>query len=597
MKLAWFSPFHNGCGPGFMSLAVVKSLVDYFDIEVFNHWSDREPAFEVPGVTVTEINDSLDLRKVARDFDIIIYNLGNNEENHLHILNALKRQPGIVVMHDFVMQHALVADMFVRKQEPDIYYWLMARLYGLAGVCAAQEAYSMQRNPNERIGLWDSAATQRFPMFETIAHLATGCIVHSEFFEEKLRASFPGPVLRSQIPYNLKKIVPAEVIESFYSVRPRVNSPVTFVYFGHISLSKCVDRMIRAFGASDFLRNNAKLLICGGMPPTYGHYLQQLCTLNRLGEVVEFRGRINDRELYAMQVEADVFINLRHPNTEGQSASLIEQMAAGKPVVCFDSGCFGDLPDDVAYKVSDPHNLDELVMTLERIAGNLDERQAVGQRGREYALQHDCDRYARDVFEFVFENRAYFRALQLGTVPPATAMHPSQEEGLQAHLELMAHARETWSVLDQKINPLSRAAFEMLDDDTQGHFRAFLEVRDQSLSESMQAILDAPVTAPNKSHTDPSRFLGTVMVEPLLEIDFWEGLDSSPADEFVQICYKKILCRIPNPAEIQGYIRAIEVDGLKQKEMIRIVLLSDEAKHRFGLDGLEYDNFLNWCSE
>ena len=42
---------------------------------------------------------------------------------------------------------------------------------------------------------------------------------------------------------------------------------------------------------------------------------------------------------------ADVFVNLRHPVMEGSSASLMRQLAYGRPILCFDSGFFAELPE------------------------------------------------------------------------------------------------------------------------------------------------------------------------------------------------------------------------------------------------------------
>lgn len=596
MRLAWFSPFHNACGPGFMSHAVVRALCDYADIEVFYHPQEDEEPFELPGVTLTEITDELDLRQIAHDFDAIIYNLGNNEENHLQVLNALKQQPGIVVLHDYVMQHALVTDIFVRQEQPELYYWLLARYYGRDGACAAQEAYALQRQRSERVGYWDSAAVQRFPLFEVVAQLASGCVVHSHFFEDKLRPVFPGPVLNTRIPCDLKKIPPPAVIDSFYAVRQRARTPITFACFGHISPSKCIDQVIRAFGASALLRQQTRLLVCGGVSESYGRYLQQLCMLNHLEGVVEFRGRISDTELYALQVEADAFINLRNPNTEGQSASLMEQLASGKPVVCFNSGCFADLPPDVACKIDDAHDLAALTATLERLAQDPQQRREIGLRGRRHALAHDSAGYARDLFEFLFEHQTYLKALQRGTVPDASGMTMAQETALQDHLETLAQGRDTWSVLDQRHAPLSQAAFEMLPAATRPYYRAFLEQRDLPLHEALAAILDAG-QSDNGDGTDPVWFPGAVARTPLLDTAFWDDMANAPASEFIQACYRKLLCRVANPAELKGYVRAIEADGLRRREIIRIMLMSDEARERFSLDGEQYAEFLQWCGQ
>ena len=63
-----------------------------------------------------------------------------------------------------------------------------------------------------------------------------------------------------------------------------------------------------------------------------------------LKEIVRFETGVSDARLVELAGDADLFINLRKPNTEGSSASLVEQLDTGRPVVVLDSGCYGEVP-------------------------------------------------------------------------------------------------------------------------------------------------------------------------------------------------------------------------------------------------------------
>ncbi|QOH33604.1 glycosyl transferase WcbH domain protein [Burkholderia cepacia] len=181
MKLAFFTPFHAACGPGFMSKAVVECLKNYFDVTVFYQWHAIHQPYEVEDVDVRIIDSDMDMESVAREFDAVIYNLGNNEENHYSIFQCLKKLPGIVVLHDFVMQHGIVNDLFNRKQKSDLYYWLLAALYGKDGVRACHSS-ALSYAGGVRGG-WDSPSVASFPMFEVFSGLASACVVHSKFLK------------------------------------------------------------------------------------------------------------------------------------------------------------------------------------------------------------------------------------------------------------------------------------------------------------------------------------------------------------------------------------------------------------------------------
>jgi hypothetical protein len=46
--------------------------------------------------------------------DIALYHVGNDAEAHGWIVEALRRRPGVVVLHDFVLHHLVVGLTFAR---------------------------------------------------------------------------------------------------------------------------------------------------------------------------------------------------------------------------------------------------------------------------------------------------------------------------------------------------------------------------------------------------------------------------------------------------------------------------------------------------
>src|SRR5687767_13699039 len=49
-------------------------------------------------------------RRAPRGTDVALYHVGNNPDAHAWIVDALRKRPGVVVLHDFVVHH-LVAGM------------------------------------------------------------------------------------------------------------------------------------------------------------------------------------------------------------------------------------------------------------------------------------------------------------------------------------------------------------------------------------------------------------------------------------------------------------------------------------------------------
>ncbi|CRY30718.1 DUF4214 domain-containing protein [Burkholderia pseudomallei] len=593
MKLAFFTPFHPACGPGFMSKAVVEHLKDYFDVTVFYQWHALHQPYEVEDVSVRIIEDDMDMEPVAREFDAVIYNLGNNEENHYSIFQCLKKLPGIVVLHDFVMQHGIVNDLFNRKQKSDLYYWLLAALYGKDGVRACH-ASALSYAGGVRGG-WDSSSVASFPMFEVFSGLASACVVHSKFFENQLKPHFAGPILMTRNPYDLKRVPTEDVIETFYKVRGKAGGKVVFAAFGHMSPSKCIDRVLRVFGHSERLRKEARLILCGGASPEYDQYLRRLCADGDLGHCVEFRGSVSDTELYALQVEADVFVNLRQPNTEGQSGSLIEQLAAGKPVICYDTGCYGDLSEDVAYKVHSTTDFNELQRVFERLLNGVAERREVGLRGRAAALEYDCARYARDMFEFVFENREYLNAFQRRNFDGLRPLGVSGATIDTRHPESYSRTQSIWGVLDGFVHHASSEALSLIPGDARHHYLSFLTQPYRPLVDSLLE-LSANDVPEVELEADGTSLYSTASA-PVLNTSFWTKLKCPVSEHFAYIGYKKLLCRDPDLAGLRDYAEKLASETISRKEMILAMLRSTEFAERFGdiRKSSDYVSLIRWA--
>ena len=64
--------------------------------------------------------------------DVRLYHVGNDAEAHGWIVDALRRRPGVVVLHDFVLHHLVVGMTFARGDSAG-YLAAMEREAGLVG--------------------------------------------------------------------------------------------------------------------------------------------------------------------------------------------------------------------------------------------------------------------------------------------------------------------------------------------------------------------------------------------------------------------------------------------------------------------------------
>ena len=118
--------------------------------------------------------------------DVCLYHVGNNPDAHAWIVEALRRRPGVVVLHDFVLHH-LVAGMTLGRGDAEGYLGAMQRDAGVEGRLLAHGVIDGVIPP-----LWE-VRPEDFPLAGEILEHASkpggGLIVHSQYVERCVRAA------------------------------------------------------------------------------------------------------------------------------------------------------------------------------------------------------------------------------------------------------------------------------------------------------------------------------------------------------------------------------------------------------------------------
>ena len=128
-------------------------------------------------------------RRVPRGTDLALYHVGNDPEHHWWIVEALRKRPGVVVLHDFVLHH-LVAGMTLGRKNSEGYLDAMQREAGPVGRMLAHGVVDGLLPP-----VWERRAHE-YPLTGEVLRYATGAIVHSEYVERRVREhGFAEPVL------------------------------------------------------------------------------------------------------------------------------------------------------------------------------------------------------------------------------------------------------------------------------------------------------------------------------------------------------------------------------------------------------------------
>jgi glycosyltransferase involved in cell wall biosynthesis len=320
----------------------------------------------------------------ARGADVALYHVGNDPDHHSWIVEALRRRPGLVVLHDFVLHH-LIAGMTIGRRDPDGYLAAMEREAGPVGRMLAHGVIDGLLPP-----VWERRAHE-YPLTGEVLSPATGVIAHSAYVERGVREhGYTGPVWR--IPLAAWPVPPELPDAGLPADRLVVGS------FGHINPAKRLPQLLEGFTRFRERVPEALLLLVGSVAPGV--------ELEVPKGAIHFDYVPEDR-LWSLLAATDICVSLRYPTMGETSGVAVRALTIGRPQVVSDVGWFSELPDEVAFKVPvGDDEVEALAEELERLAGDPELRAAMGAAARSYAetehdLGHVADAYAAALEEHV----------------------------------------------------------------------------------------------------------------------------------------------------------------------------------------------------
>ena len=314
--------------------------------------------------------------------DATVYQIGNEPSFHGSIYEMALREPGIVVLHEFMLQH-LVRGLMVNRRRTQEYAGLMQACYGQGGGQAARRYLATGSGRD----LWD------YPLFEPIVDVSQGVIVHNQTARDRILRSRPETRVEVVPPPLYGDVVP---VGDRLELRSELGIPASsFVVasFGLMSEAKRLEVSLAAFAKLRQRVPDALYYLVGDTSPFIG---LDILLQGELGESVVATGRQDlDRFVSYMQV-ADVAVNLRHPFGGETSAAALRLLGLGQTVVVSNIGWLGEIPDDVAVKIAiDEREEQTLTAALWALAEEPALRAQLGANARRWALaQHAPDRVA-----------------------------------------------------------------------------------------------------------------------------------------------------------------------------------------------------------
>jgi glycosyltransferase involved in cell wall biosynthesis/SAM-dependent methyltransferase len=373
IKVAFFSPLPPArSGIADYSAALLEELRKLVEVEVF---ASQPASFR------------------ASDFDVALYQVGNNVYHDFCYQAALDR-PGVVVVHEANLHH-LIADITIKRNDWDAYMRAVEQEGGPDALEYARRVRALEVGPDY----------EGVPMLRRLLARSKAAIVHSGCVESELRrAGFAGPVARIQHGAWIQ-----DASRSEFRDRLGLDEVVPLIgIFGFLKPYKRMPESLRAFRRLLRVQPQARLILVGEPHPELR--LESLIQSLDLRAQVRVLGFRPIEEFVGYLAACDIILNLRYPTVGENSGTLMRSLGLGKAVIVSDIGSFSELQDSICLKAPvDASEEDHLFEYLNLLVSRPELRRALGAQAREW-VETECtwpkvaERYA-EFLECVTQNR------------------------------------------------------------------------------------------------------------------------------------------------------------------------------------------------
>jgi glycosyltransferase involved in cell wall biosynthesis len=371
MKIAWVTPFNRRSAIGRVSAAVTRLLWarghEVIIIRSELRGSDPSPLHPTP-LRVLRWND-LKPSDVDVAYDAIVVNIGDHYGFHAGCLPFLDAVPCVGIFHDFFLYYLFYEWLRHTGFNEEVHNQEIALTYGQDALDVAQRAW---KHPHAL-----DMIAKSIPMTEWLGRKCGAALAHSQFYVPRLEASCPGPIAVAPLCFDAR---------SLEIQPPRHDDEIVVTTIGHMNANKCADAAIEAIAASPLLSKRCRYRLVGSIARSERTRLEALCQKVSYHRV-DFLGEVNDATLIGELERSDILMCLRKPVLEGASASAIEGMKSGRPIIVADAGFYADLPSDLVFKVPAAVDVPSLTTVLQRLVENPILRQETGSKAKTWAMQ------------------------------------------------------------------------------------------------------------------------------------------------------------------------------------------------------------------
>jgi glycosyltransferase involved in cell wall biosynthesis len=316
-------------------------------------------------------------RKQSDSFDLVIYQLGDEGKIHGYMFDALQRYPGLVLLHDLVLHHAIIT-LTLDRGNPTAYVDEMRYCYGTMGEKLARQVMA---------GQGEDILT-RYPLVDRVIRSSLAMVGYNGYMCNYVQSVATDLPVR-RIPYQFH--LPEEFDDDFDTVAFRqrlglADTPV-IATLGLFQADKRLSVITRAFRMLLERHPDAVYLLVGAQD---SQLLQEKLAAEGLTHQIRPTGWIPPAEFVQYMRITDVAVQLRYPHVGGTPYTPIRLLGMGVPTIISDIEPLAELPADCVVRIrpAAPDEDSVLFAAMDYILSHKKAATQMGQNGKRYVAQH-----------------------------------------------------------------------------------------------------------------------------------------------------------------------------------------------------------------
>jgi glycosyltransferase involved in cell wall biosynthesis len=350
------------------------------EAEIVVWCSEPEWKVEPPsGVTIRHYDWHHPPWREINQADATFYQMGNDPRYHHAIWHLSQQHPGIVILHDLMMQHFFSGLVFHDKgMNRRQYLELVERHHGIKGRVLAEKHVQGLLSTEE--------LAQLCPLTEAATENALAVIVHSAAAYVALPEDASVVLLPLCVGMEMPTLAARASAE-----------PYRLTVFGYLGPNRQLPLLLRAL-ATFPERNRFRLDVFGTMADEEKMH-QLVCRLG-LSDRVTLHGFVSGSEMDEALREADLVVNLRNPSMGEASGSQLHLWQYALPALVTRHAWYATLPPETVAFVRPEFEVEDIQWHLTEFLANPETYRELGRNGRQYVEdQHSIQRYASALLE------------------------------------------------------------------------------------------------------------------------------------------------------------------------------------------------------